>query len=168
MHQPIEDGLEDYLTGKAGTATYQGFVAHLAACAECAAEVGVMVQQAEWMRELRPPADVEPPAGFYARVMDRIEAQAAKSFWSVFLEPVFAQRLALACLALIVMLSSAAWQSDPSPVLHEDNPVSILAAEDLPAATGADPIRDRTVVLTNFASYGSERGPSPLLPISSD
>ena len=168
MHQPIENGIEDYLTGRAGTENCRDFVAHLAVCVECAAEVGLMKQQAEWMRELRPPADAEPSAGFYARVMDRIEAQSAKSFWGVFLEPVFANRLALACLALFVVLSSAVWQTDPSPVLHESNPVSILASEEMPAATGADPSRDRTVVLTNFASYGSERGPSPLLPISSD
>jgi hypothetical protein len=168
MHQPIESGIEDYLTGRAGTENYRGFVAHLDACAECAAEVGLMKQQAEWMRELRPPADTEPSAGFYGRVMDRIEAQSAKSFWGVFLEPVFANRLALACLALFLVLTSAVWQTNPSPVLHESNPVSILAAGEMPAATGADPSRDRTVVLTNFASYGSERGPAPLLPVSSD
>ena len=168
MHQPIEDGLEDYLTGRAATEYYRGFVAHLAVCVECAAEVGLMKQQADWMHELRAPADAEPSAGFYARVMDRIEAQSAKSFWGVFLEPVFAKRLALASLALFVVLSSAVWQTEPSPVLHENNPVSLLASEQMPPATGVDPSRDRTVVLTNFASYGSERGPSPLLPVSSD
>lgn len=168
MHQPIEDGFEDYLTGRAGTESYRGFVAHLAVCVECATVVGLMKQQAEWMHELRAPADAEPSAGFYARVMDRIEAQSAKSFWGVFLEPVFAKRLALACLALFVVLSSAVWQTDPSPVLFENNPVSLLAAGELPAATGADPSRDRAVVLTNFASYGSSRGPAPLLPVSSD
>ena len=168
MHQPIENGLEDYLTGRAGSENYRGVVAHLVVCVECAAEVGVMKQQAESMRELRAPADAEPSAGFYARVMDRVEAQSARSFWGVFLEPVFGKRLALACLALFVLLSSAVWQTDPSPVLHENNPVSLLAAAEMPAATGADPSRDRTVVLTNFASYGSGRGPSPLLPVSSD
>ena len=168
MHQPIENGIEDYLTGRAGTENYRAFVTHLSVCAECATEVGLMKEQAEWMRELRPPADAEPSAGFYARVMDRIETQSAKSFWGIFLEPVFANRLALACLALFVVLSSAVWQTDPSPVFQQNNPVSILAGEEMPAATGADPSRDRTVVLTNFASYGTERGPSPLLPISSD
>ncbi len=168
MHQPIENGLEDYLTGRAGTESYREFVAHVAVCAECATEVGEMKQQADWIRELRPPADAEPSPGFYARVMDRIEAQTAKSFWGVFLEPVFANRLALACLALFVVLSSAVWQTNPSPVLNENNPVSILASEEMPAVTGADPSRDRTVVLTNLASFGSERGPSPLLPVSSD
>ena len=167
MHQPIEDGLEDYLTGRAATESYRGVVAHLAVCEECATVVGLMKEQAGWMSELRAPADTEPSAGFYARVMDRIEAQSAKSFWGVFLEPVFGKRLALAALALFVVLSSAVWQTDPSPVLHENNPVSLLASEEMPAANGADPSRDRTVVLTNLASY-SEGGPSPLLPISSD
>lgn len=168
MHEPIEDGLEAYLTGRAGSDSYRGFEAHLAVCVECAAEVGVMKQQAEWMRELRAPADAEPSPGFYARVMERIEAQSAKSFWGVFLEPVFGKRLALACLALFVLLSSAAWQTDAAPVPDESTVVSLLAARETPAATGVDPNRNRTVVLTNFASYGSERGPSPLLPISSD
>lgn len=168
MHQPIENGLEDYLTGRAGTASYQGFVAHVAVCVECAVEVGMMKQQAEWMHELRAPADAEPSPGFYARVMDRIEAQSVKSFWGVFLEPGFGGRLALACLVLFVLLSSAVWQADPSPVLHQSNPVSILAAEEMPAATGTDPSRDRTVVLTNLASYNTGNGPATLLPVSSD
>jgi len=168
MHQPIEDGLEDFLTARAGTEQYKAFVAHLAVCAECATEVGLMKQQAEWMHELRPPADAEPSAGFYARVMDRIEAQSAKSFWGVFLEPVFGKRLALASLALFVLLSSAVWQADPAPELYGDNPVSVLAGEVMPAATGADPGRDRTVVLTNLASYNTGDGLVPLLPVSSD
>ena len=168
MHKPIEDGLEDYLTGRAGTASYQGFVAHVAACVECAAEVGLMKQQAEWMRELRPPADSEPSPGFYARVIERIEAQTAKSFWGVFLEPVFGKRFALACLALFVLLSSAVWQTDSSPILHQNNPVSILASEQMPAATGEDPTRDRTVVLTNLASFNTGGSPATLLPVSSD
>lgn len=168
MHQPIENGLEAYLTGMAGSESNRGFEAHLAVCMECAAEVGVMKQQAEWMRELRTPADAEPSPGFYARVMERIEAQSAKSFWGVFLEPVFGKRLALACLALFVLLSSAAWQTDATPTPDESTVVSLLAARETPAVTGVDPNRNRTVVLTNFASYGSERGPSPLLPISSD
>ncbi len=167
MHQPVEDGLEDYLSGRAGSANYRGLAAHLQVCVECAAEAGQMKQQAGWMRELRAPADAEPAAGFYARVMDRIEVQSGKSFWGVFLEPVFGKRLALACLALFVLLSSAVWQTNPSPVLHESNPVSLLASEVMPAATGADPSRDRAVVLTNLASY-SGGGPSPLLPVSSD
>jgi len=168
MHQPIENGLEDYLSGRAETERYKGFIAHLVACAECDAEVGLMKQQAEWMRELRAPADTEPAPGFYARVMDRIEAQSAKSFWGVFLEPVFGKRLALACLALFVLLSSAVWQTEPSPVLNGDNPVSVLAEEVMAPATGADPGRDRTVVLTTLASYNRGNGPAQLLPVSSD
>ena len=83
------------------------------------------------------------------------------------MEPAFGKRLALACLTLFVLLSSAVWQTTPAPALHENNPMTILAG-DHPAVTGEDPTRDRTLVLTNLASYSTERGPAPLLPVSSD
>jgi len=59
------------------------------------------------LRALRTPDDAEPKPGFYARVMQRIdEARASSSVWSVFLEPLFARRLALASAALVVLLGT--------------------------------------------------------------
>ncbi len=167
MHRPIEDGLEDYLTGRANTASYRALAAHLESCAECSAEVRQFTELSELMRELRAPEEMAPAAGFYARVMDRIEAQTANSFWSLFMEPVFGKRLALACLALFVLLSSAAWQTSPAPALHENNPVSILAVEQ-PQVMGEDATRNRSVVLTTLVSYSSNRGSVQQLPVSSD
>jgi hypothetical protein len=164
MHQPMVNGIEDYLSGRA-TDKSRGLAQHLESCAECRAEAVAMKDQSELLRALQAPETLDPLPGFYARVMERIEAQAPNSLWSIFLEPVFAKRLVFASLALFVLLGSAVWQTNPDPVLHESNPMSILAGADLPQTNGEDPTHDRAVVLVNLASYGNQ--PSTLA-ISSD
>ena len=162
MHQPMEDGLEGYLSGRAESE----FEQHLTSCPACRAEAEAFREQADWMRTLRPPEDAAPAAGFYARVMERIEAQRQGSFWSFFMQPVLARRLVYASLTLMVLLGVAVWQTGADPALHESNPMQIMANSELPAADGADPSHDRSVVLANLASYGSDQ--SATLPVSSD
>lgn len=170
MHKPIEDGLEDLLSGR-GTEQSKLLREHLAVCTECREEFAPLEEQ---MREinsllhtLRPAEACDPAPGFYARVMDRIETQTPTSFWSVFLEPVFARRLVYASLALFLVLTSAMWRTgDTGTILNESNPVSLLAAEELPQANGADPRHDREVVLATFVSYGGDQGGG--LQMSSD
>jgi len=170
MHQPIEDGLEDFLSGR-GTAQSAQLRAHLEACAECRAEFAPFAAQLAEMNSLlhtlRPPEACDPAPGFYARVLDRIDAQRTSSFWSVFLEPVFARRLMYASLALFLLLTSAAWRTpDNGIVLNDSNPVTLLAGERLPAADGADPSHDREVVLATFVSLGGSQNGG--LQLSSD
>src|SRR5581483_5441567 len=100
MHQPIRDGLEDYLAGKTGLASE--FTAHLTSCAECAAQVSLMKQQSRMVRALG--ASVEPRAGFYARVLDRIEQRPRPTIWSLMLDPSFGRRIAMACAAVTVVV----------------------------------------------------------------
>ena len=166
MHKPIEDGLEDLLSGRA-TRQSKELEEVLASCPELRVQVDAMREQAEWMQALRAPEQIDPSPGFYARVMDRIEAQSSNSFWSVFLEPVFAKRLMYASLALFVVLTSAVWQTGSDPVLHESNPMTIMAGAELPAAPGDDQNHDRAVVLANLASFGSSEAVASL-PMSSD
>src|SRR5271166_1475455 len=98
MHQEIRHNLEDYLRG--GDDDREGsrlelpkeFHAHLGECGKCASELRVLEAQSQLLRSLRTPREIEPPAGFYARVMERIEAQPA-SIWSAFLDPKFGFRL---------------------------------------------------------------------------
>ena len=104
MHQPIRDNLEEYLRGSAGKIP-QEFQAHLEACEDCASELRLYQLQAEMLRALRP-GNEEPRAGFYARVMDRIEMQGRASVWSVLLEPAVGRRLAVACATLMVLLGT--------------------------------------------------------------
>ncbi len=167
MHRPFEDGLEDHLSGRAASENLKQFEQHLAGCAECRAQAEAMRAHQQLLNELRSPEMVDPAPGFYARVMERIETQKTGSFWSIFLESAFGMRLMYASLALFFVLGSAVWQMGGSPAIDEANPVSIMAGSDLPAATGDDPGRDRTVVLTNLVSLSSGR-PLDSLPVSSD
>ena len=76
MHQPIKDNLEDYLRGVGGKFTRPvppEMKAHLDSCGECAEKLTQLERQSVALRSLRAPDDVEPRAGFYARVMQRIE-----------------------------------------------------------------------------------------------
>ena len=165
MHKAIVDGLEDYLAGRA-TAQAVVLQDHLASCPDCRGEVKLAREQSGWLRTLRPAEAAEPAPGFYARVMDRIEAQSANSLWSVFLEPVFAKRLMYSSLALLVLFTSAVWQTGSEPSLREGNPVSIMATFDLPAAPGEDARHDREVVLANLAENSNSS--VVLMPVSTN
>lgn len=168
MHEPIKQSLEEFLAGRSGMEPSEEFHRHLADCSGCRSMVDELRAHQALLRELRAPEIEGPAPGFYARVMERIEAQAAGSFWSIFLEPSFGRRLLYASLALFVVLGSAVWQTAGTTAIDEANPVHIMAGGDLPAATGEDPGRDREVVLTNLVSL-SDGGQSPdSLPISSD
>jgi len=106
MHRLVAENLEKVLTTlPAGNRdTEDPARAHLLECAECREEVAAMRQQALLLQSLRAPVEeLEPRAGFYARVMERIEAQAPASFWNVF-ETMFGRRLAIASLALAMLL----------------------------------------------------------------
>ena len=101
MHREIYKHLEDVLTGTPPDSVAK----HLQECAECREEVGAMHGQATIVRRLKAPADVEPRAGFYARVLERIEAEGPVSIWNIFVESAFGKRIALASLALALLLS---------------------------------------------------------------
>ncbi len=63
------------------------------------------------LQSLRAPEGIAPRAGFYGRVMDRVESQRKTSIWSVFLEPAFSFRLAAASLALMLLMGVALYTS---------------------------------------------------------
>lgn len=123
------------------------------------------------LRELRCPEDVYPRPGFYAKVMDRIEAQQKNSIWSVFLEPIFSKRLAFASMAFIMLLGVALFTANPqeddvmafdpngAPVVYTsedqfspmfDGGVDALRASPV-ALMDADQGRD--IVLADLGSY---------------
>jgi anti-sigma factor RsiW len=169
MHEPIQDGLEAYLSGRLSTAERHRFLGHLAECSGCRLEVEALREHAEMMRLLRAPEQFDPAPGFYARVMERIEAQTVPSLWSIFLEPAFGGRLLVAALSLFAVLAGAAWRAPSRPVvLGEHNPVTVLATYEMQPASGEDPQRDREVVFANLASYASGSDSASLLPVASE
>ena len=74
MHGSIRDRLEDLL-GADSSAEHNDAAHHTSGCPDCNAKLQKMRAQAEMMRLLRAPEEVEPSAGFYARVLQRIEEQ---------------------------------------------------------------------------------------------
>jgi anti-sigma factor RsiW len=170
MHQPILEGLEEYLTGKGKPETLTAFEAHLASCTDCRLLVAAMREQSGLIRHLAAGEDVEPAAGFYGRVMSMIEAQNPVSFWSLFLEPVFGRRLAFASLALFLVLASVMMTSNPAApevAVSAESPEAIFAVHDMeyPPATGEDVGRDRDLVLGRLASWDGDENP-PIAVIS--
>lgn len=153
MHQEIRDSLEKYLNGSPSDIPAE-FHAHLGECSECYSELGLLEAQSQLLRSLRNP-DVEPSAGFYARVMQRIEAQPA-SIWSVLLERRFGLRLALASAALVALLGTYLVTSEPSgpeqasapAIVRTDTPPAMEANVE-PEPSG----QQRDAVLVDLASY---------------
>jgi hypothetical protein len=137
-----------------------------------------MQEQALLLRELRPPggAEPEPQPGFYARVMERIEAEGPISIWNLFVESAFGRRIAVASMALALLLGvylvsversmdepiTASEQSEPADrqnltVAGEDAPGRVItlmgqsdqfAADQSAAGQSAD-----DAVLANLVTY---------------
>jgi hypothetical protein len=65
-----------------------------------------MQEHTALLRELRAPEGfvADPRAGFYARVMERIEAEGPISIWNLFIESAFGRRIAVASMALAILL----------------------------------------------------------------
>jgi predicted anti-sigma-YlaC factor YlaD len=83
--------------------------AHLAACTECREEVDAMLVQNELLRSWTLTGDVpeaEPRPGFYARVLEKIEAQRPVSIWALFTESLVGRRLATASLAMALVMGA--------------------------------------------------------------
>jgi predicted anti-sigma-YlaC factor YlaD len=166
MHREIRDHIEDVLRG--GDAL-QPAREHLAQCDECRTEMQGMQEQTELIRELRAPedfaADLRP--GFYARVMERIEAEGPISIWNLFIESAFGRRIALASLALALLIGVYVVTSERSaedatlalqaPQMSTEQ--TIVAGEDAPAReiTRVDESQtdesSQDAVLANLVTY---------------
>lgn len=127
------------------------------------------------LQSLRAPEGIAPRAGFYGRVMDRVESQRKTSIWSVFLEPVFSFRLAAASVALMLLMGVALYtvgsdveeqiafdQQPQSQVVLVDNnenePAPALVNGSVDALHAApvsmmDAEHGREVVLVDLVSY---------------
>ena len=139
MHREIRNHIEDVLTGAESAEGRQ----HLLECEDCRAKVRGMREQASLLRELRPPegADLEPRAGFYARVMGRIEAEGPISIWNLFIESAFGRRIAVASMALALLLgvylvSAERSMEEPVTASEQTQPAGTLAVAGQAAAAG--------------------------------
>ena len=143
MHREIQHHIEDLLAGSKPISD----ASHLAQCAECRTEVQGMREQTALLRDLRAPEGfaAEPRPGFYARVMERIEAEGPISIWNLFIESAFGRRIAVASLALallvgVYLVTSERSAQDPMVAAQESQPgisgqleQQLVAGEDAPA-----------------------------------
>ena len=151
MHQPVRDGLEDYLAGKPSLS--DEFDNHLKACEECAVEVEILREQARLVRVLRPAETMEPAPGFYARVLDRIERHVKPSIWSLLLEPSLGRRVAMASAVVALVVSAYIVSTEPFRTAPA-NPSAVYAIQELPQQdTPAVEAQDRDVVLATLTSF---------------
>jgi hypothetical protein len=141
MHRSIQDRLEEVLAGSRDGGSSE-FDEHLKGCAECSSEVEAMREQARSLRTLR--SDAEPRPGFYARVMDRIEAEGPGSIWNVFMDSAFGRRIAVAAMALALLLGIYVVTAEQ----QEHSGITVSA--DVWNQAGAP---DRDAVLVNLVTY---------------
>ena len=159
MHDVIRNGLEGYLSRRLAPEHLNAFHAHLVECTGCREMVAAFDKQSTLIQSLRvTEEEVAPAPGFYARVMERIDAQRPMSLWSVFLQPLFARRVLYASLALFLFLgSSILWTGESHDVLANDsNMVGVLAgfgvqAEPV-AGVATDPDLAKDVVMNAVLS----------------
>jgi hypothetical protein len=137
MHRLVQEEIEKIMANAGArfqaelpneTASLTAARAHLKACADCRDELTGMKQQAVLLRQLRVPdhIEAEPRAGFYARVMERIEAEGPVSIWNLFIESAFGRRIAFASLALAVLLGAYLISSERAaddPIVAENTSI---------------------------------------------
>jgi predicted anti-sigma-YlaC factor YlaD len=154
MHRVVQDHLEEVLAESTNSPTIAHLTAHLAECEECRSEVSALRQQASLLRALRPPEtapQVRP--GFYARVMERIEAQRPISIWELFFDSAFGRRIAIASMALAFIFSIYLVSSER----YAEPPVTIGVAassnDDSGMTLSEAGLPDKDTVLVNLVTY---------------
>lgn len=152
MHGFIRGRLEDLLAAKGFAARDRDLAEHLSSCTECSSELKDMKEQSDALHSLRAPEEAEPAAGFYARVMQRIEERTKDSIWAGFIYSPFAKRLTYASLAAALLLGSF--------VIGEETRDGHLTGERMIAQQLHDDAlvigsqqQQRDAVLVNFASH---------------
>jgi hypothetical protein len=154
MHQVVRGHLEEYLSNANNPRVPPELPQHLASCRECREEVEGMRRQCLLLRSLQVSESLDPAAGFYARVIDRIDSQRTSSIWSIFLDPIFGRKLVFACLSLVMLLGAYMVSQEPPSVLTAGSPEVIMAIEPHPfEVSGSDVQQDRENVLVALASY---------------
>ncbi len=153
MHRIIEDGLEDYLTGKSG----REFDVHLGQCPPCRAEVAEFQAVSSLFREhlaAEPMAAeaVVPSPNFYPRLMGQLEARKAASPWSFFsLNASFGRRVVFASLMTLAAVGGYLVSRESNIFPELQGPEAIMASHDVEAPHDATVERDRMMV--TLASY---------------
>jgi anti-sigma factor RsiW len=162
MHRRVRDDIESVLaeapavggfrSDKSRNPKTEASLRHVEECHECGAEIAAMREQAALFRALRTSGEVEPRAGFYARVRERIEAQNPVSIWNLFFDSAFARRVAMASATLALLIGIYLFSADRLA----DRTIVIKSQSDWVLTGGMpDPAEspDRDAVLVNLVTY---------------
>ncbi len=152
MQQPIRERLEDYLSGM-DEQDRREFEALLAEDGESREQFEEMRRHSDLLQVLRAPEETDQAPGFYARVLDCIESERPVSMWDVFLQPLFAKRVAYASLAMLLVLGFLTVTAETEADVFASLPEVILSEDPVSPDLGVDQQRDRNVVLVNLATY---------------
>jgi predicted anti-sigma-YlaC factor YlaD len=167
MHRIIRDHLEQVL-GERPPALDHPAGKHLAECGECREAVAAMREQAALLQQWRVTnaETVEPRPGFYARVLERIEAQSPSSVFALFFDSLFGRRIAMASLAMALFLGvyviSSEQMAEPQSASVDGLPQATLVSEmprDFPVLSDDSQSRlvrgtpDQDAVLVNLVTY---------------
>lgn len=150
MCPPVREGLESYLAGKPDA----NLLRHLDECIDCRELTQQLKDQSLVIRSLRV-EEMEPSPGFYARVMERIEAQrGSNTIWSVFLEPLFGRNLMFASAVLTVLLGVFLFTSPrEEEEFTASIPEQILMEEGPPGVKMVDMEADRNEVFVQLTTF---------------
>jgi hypothetical protein len=107
------------------------------------------------LKTLKAPAEMEPSAGFYARVMQRIEESARRSIWWVFVYSPIGKRVAYASLALSLALGVyvVAAESTDDDAIHALVQKSSARRQHFDALVTGNADEQRAAVLENFVAH---------------
>jgi predicted anti-sigma-YlaC factor YlaD len=152
MHALIRERLEDYLRQSPGKKLPLQFEEHLRSCEECREELSWMQEQSQMLHALAPARQMEPPAGFYARVLESIERRQTPSMWALLLEPAFGRRIVATSLAMACLLGGYLAFTESS-VTRRPDAQAIIAVDDHPPNLGVNRARDRDTILVTLATY---------------
>jgi len=150
MHAVVMESLEEYLSGVLEPADRRRIETHLHDCADCRAMMDGITGVSSLFGSLRSEA-CEPAAGFYARVVERIESNnAAPSFAGLFaFDLVFARRLAFTCMLTLAVLGSLLVSREVA-YRGSFTPDSVLAQDATAASSNALAQDNMLLTLTGY------------------
>jgi predicted anti-sigma-YlaC factor YlaD len=151
MHAVVMDSLEDYLSGTLEPEVEMSIEAHLRTCSSCREELRGIQDVSQLLFTFRPAETVEPPSGFYAKVMEQVRVERpAPSFASLFaLDFAFGRRLVFASLLTLAVLGTYLVSRESLDPIGP-TPEAIMAQQESPAFYSA-PAHDN--MLVTLAAY---------------
>ena len=148
MHRGVRDKLEDILAGTGDALSER----HLSECEDCSSELNTMREHHRLLQTLRPVnAPPELSAGFYARVMERIEAQGVASIWSLFFDSRVGRGLAMA--SMVVALSLGLYMVSSESTIGPESTHALVRSGGGLDGTMLTGSPDADAVLVNLVTY---------------